>query len=166
MPSLISELISSLEEQYTYYSELFDLSSTKKAAIIINDVKVIQDVNAKENTIIGKSQRAERKRITIVKDIASVLNVKESDLTVKTLAELIKDQPERSVLLETAARLRAKADALKEVNEQNKLLIQNSLDYIEFSMNLIRSSNDATPYTYTNKGIEIDNRKNFFDARQ
>ena len=166
MAGLISSLIDVLNEQTQYYGELILLSSQKKEAIIKNDINMLQSVNASESEMLGKTQRAEKSRIDLTKDISEVLNVKEEDLTLTKLAELISGQPEQEALLEARDAIRGVVHELKELNDHNKVLLNNSVEYIEFSLNVMRSATDSSFMTYDSRGQEVDNRRNLFDAKQ
>ena len=166
MAGLISNLIDVLNEQTQCYHELLLLSEQKKDGIIKNDLSALQAVNASESTVIGKSQRLEKMRADLAKDIADVLNTKESDLTLGKLVEMIQGQPEYEALFQAREDIKKVVEELKERNDRNKILLSNSMDYVDFSINVIRSSMDTSLMTYDKRGQEIDNRRNFFDAKQ
>ena len=166
MAGLISDLVDVLNEQTQCYNDLILLSEQKKDAIIKNDINAVQSVNGSESTAIGKSQRIEKKRMELVKDIAEVLNTKEEELTLRKLLGLIEGQPEYDSLQKAREDIRKVVHELKELNERNKVLLNNSLEYIDFSLNVMRSSMDSSLSTYDSKGQEVDNRRNLFDAKQ
>ena len=145
MPSLIEEFISTLEEEHQNYEELLILATEKTNVIKINDVETLQKLTAAETAILGKNQRLENKREGIVKNIGVVLNYKSDELTITKIAEIIENQSECGALISVRDRLKETLEALKQKNELNRELIQSSLDYIEFSVNMLRGE-VANPY--------------------
>ncbi|MDR2899821.1 MAG: flagellar protein FlgN [Clostridiales bacterium] len=142
LAGLINELIDILKKQAVNYDELLILSREKRRVIINNDTQMLQKITQAENSIIGRNQRMENKRLEIIKDIAIVLNQKADELTLSSLAELIKEQGEYQELVTARKALVDILDDLKSVNDQNSKLLDNSLEYIDFTLNLVRSSFD------------------------
>ncbi|MCL2564836.1 MAG: flagellar protein FlgN [Defluviitaleaceae bacterium] len=166
MAGLINELLTILKEQTRSYDELLVLSREKRRVIIENDVDMLGKITQAENSIIGQTQKAENRRLEVMDNIATVLAQNPEELTLTKLAELIKGQEEYDELVELGKTLKATLDNLKEENDRNTVLIQSSLDYIEFTVNLVRQAASADDtYTGTRKqapGLD----KGFFDKKQ
>lgn len=166
MASLITELINTLEEQNNIYELLLDIASKKKVAIIENNVPQLQAFVAEENTIVGKNQRLEKKRIELFNDISIVLS-KTKDMTLKELIESIKGQAEEKILTDIMEKLLNTLPKLKSLNDQNQELLQMSMDHIDFSVNLIRGGANQIPTYYDSSGNEINlSDKKMFDTKQ
>lgn len=166
MAGLINELIEILNKQASAYEELLILSTEKKSVIINNDIDALQKITIVENKIVSRSQKFEEKRLELMKDIASVLNRKNEELTLSILEELMKDQEEAPLISAVRIKLKDTVTKLKEANDLNNQLIEGSLDYIEFTMNLVRANLDEGP-SYHHKGKNIiGGEKGFFDAKQ
>jgi flagellar biosynthesis/type III secretory pathway chaperone len=154
LAGLINELISLLEIQTKGYDELLVLSKEKRRVVIENDVDMLSKITQAENSIIGQTQKAEAKRLEVMNDMATVLGQNPDDLTIKRLAELIEGQAEHNNLVEAGKRLRAVLDELKEENDRNSVLIQSSLDYIDFTVNLVRQASSLSdPYADQKKTV-------------
>lgn len=166
MAGLIEDLITVLESQYENYKDLLDLSLEKRQAIIDNDVESLQKITNIENTLVSRNQKLEKKRITIIDDMALVLNKKKEDMTIDGLAEMLKNKPEHDTLVAVAAKMRGVLNDLKVKNDNNKALIENSLDYIDFCMNLIRDKVTNKQNFTSYPGAEDVDEKGFFDAKQ
>ena len=169
MAGLINELLVVLNDQAENYENLLGLSQEKHEVLVQNDVKSLQKITNVENIIVGNNQKLEKKRVKIIRDISMVLGRKEDEMTLTLLAELIKQQEEYAPLVEVSQRLRSVVDQLKEANESNKTLLALSLDYVEFTMNLIRgASSDGVPDNYitsSNLGLG-DSGSALFEAKQ
>ena len=138
MPSLIEEFITTLEDEHTHYEELLILANEKANIISDNDAELLQQITAAETAILGKNQRLEHQREGIVKNIGVVLNYDPKELTITKIAEIIESQSEHDGLIAVRDKLRHTLEELKRKNELNRGLIQSSLDYIEFSVNMLR----------------------------
>jgi len=165
MSGLITELVNVLVEEADLYKELVNIAGQKKELIISNRVDELKATTSQENTTAGKIQRLEKKRLSLICDIANVLNEKEANITLTALANIISDQPEAESLNKVAARLKDSLTDLKELNDQNKVLIENALGYIDFSMNVMRSSLDGAPVVYSASGEEISSGHTLFDVK-
>lgn len=166
MAGLMHQFIGVLEEQLTLYKELIRLSEAKKEHVIQNSIEGLSAITSEENITVGKLQKLDKNRISIFRDIANVLNQDINSLTLTKLADVIKGQPEYPVLIEIIEETKKVFTQLKTVNDQNRVLIENSLEYIDFTMNIIRSSLMKEPSFYTMSGEEIGSSKGFFDAKQ
>lgn len=165
MSGLINELLQVLIDEAGLYDDLIKISGDKKNSIIDNDIDLLKDITCQENTIAGKMQRLEKKRLSIITDIANVLNEKEANITLSSLANIIIEQPESEKMKKVALHLKESLSALKELNEQNKVLIENALEYIDFSINVIRSSIDTSPAVYSANGEQLSTGINLFDVK-
>ncbi len=165
MAGLLNDLLSNLDEQLENYEYLLGLSYEKKDTLINNDIDELQKITQLENTLVGKNTRLEKKRMSVMSDIASVMNKNENELTLIALSELVKDSPEHDQLVAVTSKIRDNLTELKSINDQNKLLIDNSLDYINFSMNLLSGAMSGKSF-YTAKGEEMNENKSIFDAKQ
>lgn len=162
MASLIEEIITTLNSQNTHYEEILILAEEKSKIIKNQDIETLQKVTSAETAIIGKIQKLEIKREEIVKNIAIVLNQKYEELTISKIAEIINNEDDKANLLEVKSKLKQTLETLKKKNELNKGLLQSSLDYVDFSVNVIRNGNNDP----LQDELPQELRKNLFDAWQ
>jgi flagellar biosynthesis/type III secretory pathway chaperone len=155
MPGLVENLIETLNKEADLYAELVELSEQKKQCIINNDVEGLRQIVAKENTTTSRAIREDKERVVHIKDICLVLNKKEADMTLSHLVVLLEGQPEHEDLTAVVERLKELATTLKSLNEDNKILLEFALEYIDYNMNVIHSSIDAGPVAYDRGGHEI-----------
>lgn len=169
MASLIEELTQIIEETTGCYGELLIVANNKKDVIIQGDVPGLQTLTDQEQGLAGRLLRLEKKREEILKDICTVTNKKYNEMTVSYLVNLLEKQPKEQQALKIAGeRLVESVKQVKEVNDLNKLLIEQSLDFIDYSVNVIKSSMEAPQgNAYERKGNRYEsNGNNFFDAKQ
>jgi len=168
MAGLVSDLIEILNTANASLSDLVELSKEKTDVIIANDMQELQKITELEQILTGRYQKLDRNREVLMNDIASVLNIKSDNITLTVLADAIKEQQEASALLDVMERLTATAFTLKEINDNNQNLIDFTLDYLDFSINVMRSSQSSEPTLLTPQGEEIStvNQGGMFDTTQ
>ena len=166
MAGLVDALVSLLQKEAENCENLLALALEKKDVIVANDTEALQKITALENRIVGRNARLEKERQALVSDIAAVLNADVETLTLGALLQRIEGTPEHAALAAVRDRLRAAAGDLIAANNQNRLLVENALDYIDFSMNMLSgaASDEASYLPF--KGDAITANHMFFDARQ
>ncbi len=171
MASLIQELIDTLESEEKLYRDLIPIVTQKTRVIIDNDLASLQQITEQEQLVIEKVNVLEHKREEVIVNIGTVINKKPSSLTMKTLIAFLEKQPEeQKKLSEIHDRLKSVMNTLVELNGRNKSLIQQSLDMIEFNMNLIQSTRMSPgSNNYTKRASQFEmpaTQTGMFDAKQ
>lgn len=140
MAGLINELMDNMAEMSACAGELVKIAGSKREIVIKNDVEALKDLTSAENTLVGRFQKLEKNAAGLIGDIAMVLNENPKTLTLSRLGELIKDQGDHGAFIRVYGELSAGLVALKAQNDQNRILIENALDYIDYTVNVIRST--------------------------
>ena len=165
MSGLVYELMDTLDKQIVHFDELIALSTEKKDLIVNNDTSRLAAVTSAENAAVTKIQKLDKGRSAIMGDIANVLG-QSSDITLTKLTELLKGQPEYERIFSLSELTRERLEKLKALNDQNKILVDSSLEYINFTINAIRTSVLPEQAIYSPEGEELGTRQSFFDAKQ
>lgn len=172
MASLMENLISVLQDEAKTYGELLELSMKKTPVIVSGDLDGLQKITDEEQDIVARINHLEAKRGEVTKDIANVLNKDVAKLKLADIINMLGQRPAEQKQLATAH------DSLKEVvgqmvrvNEQNRGLIQQSLEMVEFDLNLIHAMRSAPQTANYNKGAYslgtvMGNGGGGFDAKQ
>lgn len=153
MASLMENLIEVLEKESTEYEGLLELSQKKTPLIISGDLEKLQIITDDEQIVVSRLHNLEKKRAEVTADIANVLNRDVEKLKLTNLIEMMAARPaEQAKLAEVHDRLQSSVRALQQINEQNRDLLTNALDMVEFEMNLMQAMR-AAPETanYTKK---------------
>lgn len=141
MASLIDELIDVLEKEEKEYQDLILLSREKTPVIVKGDLEKLQRITEAEQIVIGKVNKLEKKRAEVVKDMALVLGKDEATLKVSDIIEILEKQPaEQQRLVEIYDKLKDTLGKITTVNDMNKGLINESLDFISYNLNLLKSA--------------------------
>ena len=141
MASLTEELIRVLQEEQELYRDLIPIAEEKTRVIVKNNLQSLQEITAREQQAIEKLNALERRREEIIVNMATVLNRDPRTLKLKNMVKILEKRPEeQKKLAELYDLLTASIRQLSEINERNKVLINQSLEMIQFEMNLIQST--------------------------
>lgn len=152
MASLMDDLTQVLENETVEYQKLLALSEDLRGALIESDVPAVEHISASQEEVANGIQSLESRRKHIMKDIAVVLNKKPEELKVSMLEETLANQPEQQEKLVAArTKLKETMDELKRINQSNQSLIRQSMELLEFDLNLFRSMRQAPETANYNK---------------
>lgn len=171
MASIIEELIGALEGELLLYKQLIPLAEKKAVAIIENNNEQLAVVTNGENDILDKIAIYESKRQKSVNNIKDVLNRRDEELNLDKIIGFLSKQPvEQGKLIAVQKELREVADRLKQLNTQNKSLIEESLDMIGFTMNLLQGTRRVPENNNYNRSASFTDAQlshtGMFDAKQ
>ena len=140
----MDDLTQVLENETVEYKKLTELSENLKEALIESDVAAVEQLTAAQEEVSNEIQSLEYKRVRIMNDIAVVLNKKPEELKVSMLEETLAGQPAlREKLAAVRTELKQTMDELKCVNRTNQTLLRQSMELLEFDLNLFRSMRQA-----------------------
>lgn len=141
MASLIDLLIDDLNNEDTGYNKLLDLSNDKTSAIVKGDVDELQKIFLQEQKLIEELETVEQKRQEDVKEICSILRLPYEEIRVEHIVQILEKKPkEHDALEEVYLRLKRTLNQLTTVNDNNKLLLKESMDMIQFELDLAKNS--------------------------
>lgn len=163
MIKLIDELGEALDKEYDIYIELSEIADRKKQIIIDGKIKELDKITVKEQGLSMTLVRLENIREKIVDNIMKELNL----TNIETVSELIS-----KLDIESKNRLNGSKDKLIDVisdiknkNELNGELIQQSLKYIDFNIELLAGLEEDTKYKPDGKNPDMIQKKSMFDFK-
>ncbi len=172
MASLMENLIDTLGQESREYEQLLALTRKKTRIIASANLEDLQKITDDEQQIVSRISNLEKKRVEVTADIANVLN---RDVTQLKLTDLVDMMSGRAADQEKLAAvhdsLKVTVRELQRINEQNKTLLEDALEMVQFEMNLLQASK-AAPETanYTrnayNSGAQMGVSNGNFDAKQ
>ena len=139
MASLIEELIMVLGEEERIYSEIIPLAEKKTRIIVKNDLQSLTSITEEEQALVSRISKLEKKRQEVIRNIGVVMDKLKS--TISLLAML---------------------------NERNQMLIKQSLEMIDFDMNLLQSLRTSPGVGQYNTSSEVElqgENSGMFDAK-
>ena len=172
MASLMENLIEVLDLESTEYENLLGLSMKKTPVIVAGAMEELAKITDEEQNVVSKISRLEQRREEVFADIANVINKDVKTLKLSDLIEMLASRPEeQQKLARVHDKLSSAVHEVKRVNEQNRILIENALEMVEFDMNMLQAMKNAPATANYNKGayntgthMGVDGSG--FDARQ
>lgn len=144
MASLMDELLDVIEKEDNHYRRLIALSTEKKDAIVGSDIRKLEEITNEEQEVTSILKNLETKRTEVLGDMAVVLNQDPKTLTVQKMITLLEKQPkEQKALSDLRDRLRHTLDEMSTVNEQNRILLEQALEMVNFDLTLFKSLRQA-----------------------
>lgn len=157
MASMMENLVGVLQEELDTYKEFIPILQEKKVSIIKNKVEDLQNISNAEQEYLDKINNLENKREEIVKNMAVVFDKDYKQLNIKTIIKMLDNQPkDQQVLSKLHDELISTVKIVMDINEHNKSLIEQSLEMIEFNMNVIRSTWMSPGSNNYDKGAQVN----------
>ncbi len=170
MAGIIYELIEVLEEQKECYEGLLTLAKYKQDAVVDKKLDLLQEIVITEEQFVGRVNTLDKKREVLLKDISIVTGMAYKTLSITRIVEKLGEENETSQkLLEIKNNLNIIIQEIKKQNELNTVLINQSLELIDFTINAIGSTKGYTHVGSYNKPGEDPNterQQSFFDKKQ
>lgn len=170
MASLIDTLIDVLDKENTEYEGLLELSESKTSAIVRGNVTELQDMLGREQKYIDSINKLDAVREECVKDICNVLNLSLDGMKIDVIIDMLSKQPKEHDDLEAVhLKLKRTLNTLMRINENNKELLKESMEMIDFELNLARNAMVAPQTGNYSKGAyeQTDmSAVGSFDAKQ
>jgi flagellar FlgN protein len=164
MTKSIEQLILALTKECDLYKDYLEIATKKKDLIISGNVKELERITNIEQNMIVSMGKVDHIRNSIIGNLLVELNIESVD----SLSELANQLSEsyKSEVLGLKDKLEKTINDIKNTNELNSSLIKQSLDYIDFNMNLMLSLEDQGS-TYESNASEKDIKKksNLFDVK-
>jgi len=164
MNGLTDRLVMALEKDCEIYAEILRLGEEKKQIIIDGDIEKLEKMTVREHALIASLMKLEEIRDKIVSEIIKqkgLMQVEVIDDVIMAVDDTSKPQLEA-----VKRKLSNLMSDVKDVNESNGTLIKQSLDLIEFNVNLMASIGE----TETNYGDQANinyqkSKRSGFDAK-
>lgn len=172
MASLMENLIEVLGQECDAYEELLALSQKKTQVIASANLENLQKITDEEQEAVGRVNHLDKRRMEVTKDIADVLNRDVETLKLSRMIEMMASRPaEQAALARSHDRLQSSVRELRRINEQNRELLANALEMVEFEMNLLQAFQAAPETANYNKsayssGTQMGVASGNFDAKQ
>ena len=140
----MEELIDVLEKENHEYEKLLELSMKKSGIIAGRDIAQLEKITDEEQIVVTNITRLDSKREEVTRDIANVINKDVEELKLSVLVELMGRQPEEQKrLAKVHDKLKETVRQVRTINESNQELINQSLEMVQFDLNLLRSMRQA-----------------------
>jgi flagellar biosynthesis/type III secretory pathway chaperone len=163
MEGLWERLIEVLEKESSLYRDILALSRHKTNTIVEGKVGQLEQLTGVEQKMLLSIGGLERQREETVNELARFLGIPADQLNI-SLAVQKAGEGLKERLADLRDEITMTLKELKEVNDLNSDLIEKSLEYIDFSINLIAGCPSDVTYS-DKKGRGEDKGVSFFDQK-
>ncbi|MCM3134940.1 flagellar protein FlgN [Paenibacillus polysaccharolyticus] len=143
----LDRLIAVLEQMEQSHCEMLALSQVKREVIVKNDVDQLIAIMNKESKFMKQQEPLETERLHAVHELLQERGIKSMlNLNITEISKLIFDPADKQRLFEVQKKLAGTLQELKDINQLNQKLIEQSLMFIDLSMDMFasRPEQDAT----------------------
>ncbi|MBP1992639.1 flagellar protein FlgN [Paenibacillus eucommiae] len=163
----MQDLIQTMEMLREAHGSLLELAKEKTKVLVDNKVEQLNLIIQKENKLIKHIAVLDQQRIEVIGGylIARGYNPNPR-ITISDLIRIIFKLEERQMLSEAQQRLLTVLEELRDLNDLNEKLIQQSLFYIDYSLDLFAGSPDDDAFYHHPKHTgQLSNQTGYFDRR-
>lgn len=130
-----------------------------------NDMPALNELLKKETALIKQLKKLEQERRVALTNYLKEKGMAIENVTMDQLIE-ISSEEEQSILKKLQKGLLAEIDQLKKQNELNQQLLEDSLRFVNFSLDLIAPDFSDVNYTHPNqKAFEEGASRSLFDSK-
>ncbi|WP_059049979.1 flagellar protein FlgN [Paenibacillus senegalimassiliensis] len=160
-------LIDSLTQLDAGYVDLLQLMEEKKQTILSRNFDELVRILNRESKLLKQIDEQEQRLLDAAQQFLKEKGIKSQlELTVSEILRLVFDPEEKSQLEQIRQQLGQRLTELKRVNELNQALIQQSLSFIDFSLNLmIGNEEDEVTYSPPTTQDKKAASRRMFDTR-
>lgn len=173
MASLMENLLNVIEQETVEYQLLLELSKKKTPIIVAGNLEELEKITDEEQDVVSRITNIDKKREEVTADIANVMNKDVTTLKLSNIIELLGKRPEEQKKLSLLRdKLQETVQEMARVNEHNRELIENSMEMIDFNLNLLKamkSAPETADYTKFGQSAGVAYGGTFsgsFDAKQ
>jgi len=164
MKDSVERLITALNEEYEIYKEVLEIARKKRKIIIEGRIKELDSITSKEQAMIFSIAKLENIRESIIKDIVKELDT-DSIVNISELTQYL-DEESKNDIIAIKSKFKDILKAVKDENDLNSMLIEQSLEYIEFNKNLLTTlENKGNTYGSNADEKDIKTNSNLFDVK-
>lgn len=163
----VQNVILAMTKLNDVHLEMIDVGKEKQQAIIDNDSSNLTRLMTIENRLLRQMNELEQQRVEQVNFFLQEKGIRSQlSLSVTELSRLVFDPDEKRELMQIRDSLLSNAMILKRQNELTTQLLEQSLHFIDFSLNIIVGVDEEMIYKKpTDTPPALSNKNNFFDAK-
>lgn len=160
----INKLVDVLNQQIKIYEDLLNVSKNKTNVIVEGKVNELDNITKIEQTFVLKLGALEDELEKITDIIVKDFDIKEKEIKMSTILKYVKTDIKEK-LEKQRDKIYELIGELDGANKLNAKLISNSLEYIEFSVNLFSNVNSESNGSYGVDGSINRGKSSFFDKK-
>jgi len=152
------DLYQVLLQESSAYDSLTGLLEKKQKAIIVGDIDAIQDLTAKEQSVIKQANAFSTTRLFVLKELQAKLNKKSGNVSLSNLLE-ISGKSEETQWIGIKQKLNNAVENIRKLNFENQELLKTSLAFVKEMVKVFFQNKEVGNGTYSEKGKVIPDSK-------
>lgn len=161
----VEDLIEILKEEQAIYSEILKLANEKTDMIAEENIDSLEDISKQEAIYVKQAKILEYKREDKITEIEQSLGI-EMVSDISSLLNYVDDKNLKKQLIDRQREFTNTLKELKSINIINNTLIQDALEYIDLSLNLMTQATAEGTYGKGAKEAEgATQNKSLFDFK-
>lgn len=163
----IERILQSLSELTDVHNKLYKVSQQKTEALKDGSAEKLQNILIEEQTYIRKLEQAEKKRETVVEHWFNNHHHSEEERTITNLLSLLTDSQNKQDLETATIDLTHAITKLRDSEQLNGALIQQSMHFIQTSLNMFKPTLQSLNYDrqQTKSDQKSYSDRSMFDSR-
>ena len=157
----MNELLEILQKELNIYEEILKISKNKTDIIKEDRALDLDPLVREEEEKVAQVIALEKKRLACVRRICVYLQIEDTNISISELSKYVDEKQE---LLDFKEKITKVLRDLKRTNNLNQKLIQSSLEYVNFMVNLTTGANQNVTYGATGQK-NAKGQTNFFDMK-
>lgn len=163
----VNQLIKAIEQLTDFHQQLLSLSKNKTEAIKESDNEQLVKHLTKERQVIQKVERLEQARVKLVDQFFTKRDIQSDERTITELLQALPDKEDQKVLEKSVAQLIQLIVALRENEQLNNELLQQSMQFVQLSLDMIQPQTQHIHYGEQAKTKRSDSlqKRSVFDSK-
>lgn len=162
----LDSLYEVLENLIALHKALYTLAVQKKDVLIKGDVDALVQITHQEQKLIRAVEAAENKRMELVQELISTQGLTPKEATLSELIKSLNSAAAKTRLAQVREELLRIVSELREANELNQQLLEQSLSFVTMSLDLLTDSPEED-FFYKNpvKGPNMPVNRSFINKK-
>lgn len=162
----IQPAIELLQQMRNMHESLISLAEQKVKVLIHNKTDELMRITKQENKLIKNIQESDHiRRLWIAHYLQSKNFPVQYTITVSEFSKYVFNPDEKKALLDEQEKLVSVLQKLKDLNDTNQLMINESLKFIDFSIDLMTLASDDVVYKNPAQQSAGAPRSSMFDSK-
>lgn len=154
--SRLTDLYETLENLLNLHKALYTLAVEKKPVLIRGDADTLTKITHQEKKLIKAIETAEAIRIELVREVMAERGIALREGTISELIKSLTGAEEKIRLTNHRDQLVRVVTELREVNDLNQQLLEQSLSFVKMTLDLI-TDRPEEDFVYKNPSLQMGN---------
>lgn len=159
----VHPLLTTIDELIGLHKEMLQNSIMKTETLKAGQIEGLQKVLMKEQKLVLFLEKAEQSRLIQTERWFAENHKQTEEKTVTNMLAILEAGPEQEKLAEKIMMLTNEITNLKKQEQLNQSLLQQSLQFIQFSLNMVNPTIEN--FNYGTNNNTITHKKSIFDSK-